>query len=66
MERLFQLYDGKIDFIDYYVGQLLDCLSQLGLEENALILLTSDHGELMYSHPKDHLTFDHRSPYDPM
>jgi hypothetical protein len=43
---------------------LLEHLRKLGLEENTLIVLTSDHGELMYSHPKDYLTFDHRSPYD--
>jgi arylsulfatase len=64
VERLYQLYDGKIHFIDEYVGQLMDHLRNLGLEGNTIVVLTSDHGELMYSHPKDYLTFDHRGPYD--
>jgi arylsulfatase len=64
IERLYQLYDGKIHFIDRYVGQILDHLRSLGLEENTLVVLTSDHGELLYSHPSDYLTFDHRSLYD--
>jgi arylsulfatase A-like enzyme len=64
VERLYQLYDGKIHFVDYYVGQLLDHLQKLGLTKNTLVVITSDHGELLYSHPRDYLTFDHRSLYD--
>jgi len=64
IKRLYELYDGKIHFIDRYVGQILDHLQALGLQENTLVLLTSDHGELLYSHPSDYLTFDHRSLYD--
>ena len=62
--RLYQLYDGKIHFVDRYVGEILDHLRALGLEENTLVVLTADHGELLYSHPSDYLTFDHRSIYD--
>lgn len=64
IERLYQLYDGKIHFVDRYVGQILNHLQTLGLQDNTLVFLTSDHGELLYSHPKDFLTFDHRSLYD--
>lgn len=64
VERLYQLYDGKIHYVDSYVGQILDRLHSLGLDGNTYILLTSDHGELLYSHPDDFLTFDHRSLYD--
>ncbi len=62
--RLYQLYDGKIHFVDRKVGQVLDQLRTLGLENKTLIFLSSDHGELLYSHPKDFLTFDHRSVYN--
>jgi arylsulfatase A-like enzyme len=62
--RLYQLYDGNIHLADRYVGQILDQLHALGLDEDTYILLTSDHGELLYSHPADFLTFDHRSLYD--
>jgi arylsulfatase len=64
IERLYELYDGKIHFIDRYVGEILDHLRALGLEDNTLVVLTSDHGELLYSHPRDFQTFDHRSLYD--
>jgi arylsulfatase A-like enzyme len=64
IERLYQLYDGKIHYVDRYIGKLLDHVHDLGLEGNTVIALTSDHGELMFSHPKDFLTADHRSLYD--
>lgn len=65
IERLYQLYDGKIHYVDRYVGQILDQVKKLGLDKNTIIVLTSDHGELMFSHPKDYLTADHVSLYDP-
>ncbi|HET6219623.1 MAG TPA: sulfatase-like hydrolase/transferase, partial [Acidobacteriaceae bacterium] len=66
VERLYQLYDGKIHYVDRYVGIILDRLRSLGLEDNTYVVLTSDHGEMLYSHPDDFLTFDHRSLYDPV
>jgi arylsulfatase len=66
VQRLYDLYDGKIHFVDRYVGELMDQVKKLGLGDNTLIVLTSDHGELLYSHPDDFLTFDHRSLYDPV
>ena len=64
IERLYQLYDGKIHFVDRYVGRILDFLHTSGLEENTLVVLTSDHGELLFSHPEDYQTSDHISLYD--
>jgi arylsulfatase A-like enzyme len=65
IERLYQLYDGKLHYVDRYVGQILDQVKKLGLDKNTIVVLTSDHGELMFSHPKDYLTADHVSLYDP-
>lgn len=64
IERLYQLYDGKIHFADRYVGKVLAQLKAARLDDNTYVLLTSDHGELMFSHPEDFLTADHRSLYD--
>jgi arylsulfatase A-like enzyme len=64
IERLTQLYDGKIHFADHHFGRVLEHLRHNGLDKNTIVLLTSDHGELLYSHPQDYLTFDHRSLYD--
>lgn len=66
IQRLYDLYDGKVHFVDRYVGKLMDHLKETGLSDNTLIVVTSDHGELLYSHPADFLTFDHRSLYDPV
>jgi arylsulfatase A-like enzyme len=66
VQRLYDLYDGKIHFVDRYVGELMDQVQKLGLSDNTLMVVTSDHGELLYSHPDDFLTFDHRSLYDPV
>jgi arylsulfatase A-like enzyme len=63
VQRLIDLYDGKVHFIDYHFGKLLNKIENLGLDDKTIIILLSDHGELLYSH-KDVLTFDHRSLYD--
>jgi len=63
VERLKSLYDGKIHYIDYHIGQLIRKLKELDLDESTLIVFLSDHGELLYEHV-DCLTFDHRSLYD--
>ncbi|MBU0755519.1 MAG: sulfatase, partial [Planctomycetes bacterium] len=41
------LYDAEILYMDYHVGRLLDRLKNEGFYDNALIILTSDHGELL-------------------
>jgi len=63
VERLNSLYDGKIHFVDYYIGQVLKKLKELNIDKETLVVLTSDHGELLYNHVNC-LTFDHRSLYD--
>ncbi|HEV2495065.1 MAG TPA: sulfatase-like hydrolase/transferase [Terriglobia bacterium] len=43
-------YDGEIAFDDAQLGRLFARLRQLKLYENALIVLTSDHGESLGEH----------------
>jgi hypothetical protein len=64
IHRLEQLYASKILYVDHYIGELMKTLSELGLDKNTIIVLLSDHGELLYSHPKDFNMPDHRSVYD--
>ncbi len=48
--RKVDLYDGEIRLMDGFVGELLDLLKRLGRYEDALIIITSDHGELFGEH----------------
>jgi arylsulfatase A-like enzyme/Flp pilus assembly protein TadD len=43
-------YDGEIAYTDHVIGQLLNRLDQLRLQEKTLIILTSDHGEGLGEH----------------
>ncbi|HIE09058.1 MAG TPA: hypothetical protein EYP65_04340, partial [Armatimonadetes bacterium] len=63
VERLSSLYDGYIHFVDHHFGALLRALKELGIYDDTVVALFSDHGELLYERP-DVLTFDHRSLYD--
>ncbi|MCA9522698.1 MAG: sulfatase, partial [Myxococcales bacterium] len=40
-------YLGEIAYTDDYIGRVLKTLRRLGLEKRTLIVLTSDHGEVM-------------------
>jgi arylsulfatase A-like enzyme/Flp pilus assembly protein TadD len=43
-------YDGEVAFSDELVGRLDDALSRLGLRNETLLVLTSDHGEGLGEH----------------
>jgi choline-sulfatase len=43
-------YDGEVAFADDLVGRLDAALSELGLAERTLLLVTSDHGEAFEEH----------------
>ncbi|MCP4661893.1 MAG: sulfatase-like hydrolase/transferase [bacterium] len=46
-EVLDALYDSGIAYVDAQIDRLLDQLRALGLEENTLVVFTSDHGEAL-------------------
>lgn len=41
------VYCGLTAEVDYHVGRLLDWLDETGQTENTLVILTSDHGEML-------------------
>jgi len=43
-------YAGEVTLVDKYVGKLLDKVKELGLWENTLFILTSDHGHPIMEH----------------
>ena len=47
---LSQLYDGEIAFTDMQVGRVLDALDSLGVADRTIVVITADHGEMLYEH----------------
>ena len=47
MRQVRATYYGLVSKVDHYIGQLMQCLKDSGQYDNTLILLTSDHGELL-------------------
>mgnify|MGYP006280191509 CR=1 FL=1 len=40
-------YDASIYFADHNFGKVLDALARLGLDQNTIVIFTSDHGEAL-------------------
>ncbi|TVY08194.1 sulfatase family protein [Paenibacillus cremeus] len=60
-EYVTALYDGAIAYMDASIQAILNEVAALGLEEDTLIIVTSDHGETLYEHD---CYFDHHGLYD--
>jgi arylsulfatase A-like enzyme len=54
-------YDGEVAYMDACIAQIFLKLEHLGLEEDTLVVVTSDHGETLYDHD---CFFDHHGIYD--
>jgi hypothetical protein len=50
LECVVSLYDAGIAYTDDAIGRLLDELRRLGIYEDALVILTGDHGEGFMEH----------------
>jgi len=50
LEHIIALYDGEIAFTDSYIGKLMTYLKELGIYENTMVILTSDHGDEFFEH----------------
>ncbi|WP_281989564.1 sulfatase family protein [Aquimarina aggregata] len=43
-------YFANVTSVDYYVGEVLETLKKMGELENTIVVVSSDHGEMMGSH----------------
>lgn len=50
LRHLVALYDGEIVHTDRHVGRLLDVLDSLGISDETLVVVVSDHGESFLEH----------------
>ena len=50
LDHLLDMYDGEIAWVDHQLGRLFNELDDLGCMDNALVIITSDHGEEFLDH----------------
>lgn len=50
LAHLIGLYDGEIAYTDHHLGQIVARLEALGLLDDTLIVVTSDHGDAFFEH----------------
>ena len=43
-------YFANVSAVDHFVGKVLQHLKEIGLEEETIIVFSSDHGEMLGSH----------------
>jgi arylsulfatase A-like enzyme len=61
-EYIIAQYDAEVAYMDACIQVILEKLSQLGLEEDTIVVFTSDHGE---THDDHDCLFDHHGLYEP-
>lgn len=49
-QRLWDLYDGEVRYLDHRVAEFLGSLEQRGLLRHTLVIITADHGEQFGEH----------------
>lgn len=54
-------YDGAVAYMDACIQNIFQTVETLGLTDDTLIVVTSDHGETLYEHE---CYFDHHGLYD--
>jgi arylsulfatase A-like enzyme len=47
---LARLYQGEVAYLDHHVGRLLAALRERGILDDAVLVITSDHGETFWEH----------------
>ena len=54
-------YDGAVAYMDACIGNVFTTMTSIGIEEDTLVVIDSDHGETHYDHE---CFFDHHGLYD--
>ena len=61
VDRVIDMYDGSIGLVDREIGKLVEVLTDCGILDDSLIIVTADHGESLSEHG---IYFDHHGLYD--
>jgi len=61
-------YDCEIYYVDFHIGRVIDKLKEMDVYDDTLIIITSDHGEVMFEHhqamSKEKIEFGHGLLYN--
>lgn len=49
-KKIIAYYYASVTQVDTYIGKILDCLEDHNLVDNTMVILTSDHGEMLGNH----------------
>lgn len=52
IDRFRMLYAGEVAYVDRQVGILLDRMESMGILDHTIVILTADHGEVLYEHDR--------------
>ncbi len=55
-------YDGAVAYMDSCIQVIFQAIESLGIEEETIVVINSDHGETLYDHD---CYFDHHGLYEP-
>jgi arylsulfatase A-like enzyme len=58
------LYKAEVTMVDHWLGELLAEIDRLGLRDNTVVILTSDHGILLGEHDCIGKAWDHQGYYE--
>jgi arylsulfatase A-like enzyme len=50
LDHVVALYDGEIAFVDAHIGNILQALTALHLDDNTIVAVVADHGEEFFEH----------------
>jgi arylsulfatase A-like enzyme len=60
-EYVIAQYDGAVAYMDSCIQVIFTALASLGIEDETIVVVNSDHGETLYDHE---CFFDHHGMYD--
>ncbi len=50
LARMIAAYYGMVSQLDHNIGRILDTLDELGLADDTMVVMTTDHGEMLGDH----------------
>ena len=60
-EYVIAQYDGAVSYMDAAIANIFQTIETLGIDEETLVVITSDHGETLHDHE---CYYDHHGIYD--